>query len=196
MSTNPNPRKGDRFRGVHTAQRKRRSGEIRKERLDLSPTLEAMIRSDLSDAIMRKKDRSTTVSERFKAEYLGREIFSKYLDPSMLTGPEERKTAAIKKWLAAELRNETTNVRLYSQSTSFPWKGKSIPTERIIEVARSTILRVLGETPDLEVLYGTFTNGASTKFTRGPGVIAKKFMDEAHVTASAHPWFRKIYAEL
>jgi hypothetical protein len=131
---------------------------------------------------------------------LAKEVWSKYLNPADQAGPEERKQAAIKKWQLAELRNQATNVRLYSQECHFSIKGKMVSSLSILEFARNTIGRVLGQIdpkvevyPDLEALYGTFTSGASTMFPRGPGVLEKKFMDEAHVTSAALPWFWTVY---
>lgn len=165
------------------------------EQVALSSTLSSEIRSDLASLLTEMAGcPSSGRSDRFKAEYLASECWSKYLDPELSNGAEERKTAAIKKWQAAELRNASTNVRLYFDETRFDFpKGRKVSSHRIIERAGATIKRVLGESPDMEVLYGTFTGGASTKYTRGPGVASHKFMGEAHVTAACLPWFEQIF---
>lgn len=152
-----------------------------------------MIRSDFATLITELKATPLGRAERFKVEYLEREIFSKYLDPDHQSGAEERRTAAIAKWRAAELRNAKTNTRLLFDEAFFSLSsGKRVSSLRILEVARDTIRRTIGETPDCDVLYGTFTSGASTKFGRGAGVIEKKFMDEAHATDSCLARFLEI----
>jgi hypothetical protein len=158
-----------------------------------SPTSEEKIRSYLSSLLTElRADTSVSEIDRFKYSYLEGEIYSKYLDSGLNSGEEERKTAAINKWRAAELRNAKTNVRLTCLDCEFTIRGRLVSSDQIIERASGFIRQVLGETPDLEVLYGTFTSGASTLMAREPGVVAKKFMDEAHVTAACRPWVEQI----
>lgn len=124
---------------------------------------------------------------RFRLEYLSREIFSKYLDPSKASSAEDRKSRAIAKWKAMELRNAATNVRLFARSCEFRLRsGRVISSVKILDIARATIRRVIGDAPPKDVLLGTFTGGASTSRSRGPGVVAEKFMEGADATSSAH----------
>lgn len=169
----------------------RKCTKYRRDDTRTSPTLEENIRSDLSSLLVELRGKESLLpQDRFKYEYLEREIFSKYLNPSLSRGARERKTAAIEKWRAAELRNAKTNSRLLIDTAYFRFPKGAVSSDQILTFARGTIERVLGESPSLEVLYGTFTGGASTLFRRVPGGTAQKFMDEAHVTPSALKWFK------
>jgi len=93
-----------------------------------------------------------------------------------------------------ELRNASTNIRLFvDDEVFFKTTKKALSSRRIVRVARANILKVLGETPDLEVLYGTFTNGASTSIRRRPDGVAVKFKVGADVTARCLSRVREIY---
>ena len=126
----------------------------------------------------------------FKYRYLQGEILSKYLDPANSQSEEDRRKAAIAKWLKSEKRNARTNIRMYTEMhTDFGW---GVTSERVVSKARKTILRVLGAEPTLDVLYGMFSSGASTEFKRDPGVIPAKFEAGADITESCLKRFRLI----
>lgn len=131
---------------------------------------------------------------RFKLAYCKEEFLSKYTD-SDPTGADVRRAAAIKKWRSMELRNAKTNIRLIlDDDVRFPLdRGRVLSSQDIIRVARLTVLKVLGDTPDLEVLYGTFTSGASTSSRKRPDGVAVKFKVGADVTAPCLKRFVEIY---
>lgn len=131
-------------------------------------------------------------AEEFKFKYLLSEMLSKYCEPSPESA-SDRRTAAIAKWRGAELRNATTNERLQSDlRVTFNRRRKPFTSDDVIRVARLTILRVLGVEPCMDVLYGTFTTGASTSFRRGPESVSAKFKEGADVTSPASVFFRAI----
>jgi len=182
------------------ARRPRRTNALGRDYpVALNLALETSIRQDLSSLLSElRADSLLSEPERFKVEYLEREIFSKYL-PTCKTGAKEREDAAIKKWLRMEQRNEKTNSRLLVLEAYFKVKRKGVwglvSSNAILATAASYIRNLLGDSPfvgpsgpSVEILHGTFTSGASTKFSRGVGVIATKFMEEAHVTRDALKW--------
>lgn len=123
---------------------------------------------------------------RFKASYLRENLLSKFVSEST-TSADQRRQAAITKWLAMDDRNNRTNTRLLALDTDFGW-GHS---ERVKVVAREVIRQVIGSSPDLNILRdGQFTNGASTRVKRGPTAIAEKYVGDLHVTREAWPYFR------
>lgn len=120
--------------------------------------------------------------------YLRNEVFSKYVGPDT-DSAELRRQRAIAKWLAVEQRNERTNIRLYSEDTTFVFRAPDgtlarLWSEDILELARQIVLRVVGDSPK-STAVGNFSGGASTSLTRGLGNVARKFMVKAHVTRAA-----------
>lgn len=126
----------------------------------------------------------------FKVSYLRKSFLTKLNNPDPGSA-SERRNLAISKWRRMELRNRSTNIRIFLRDdTSFGW---GVTSERTLTFARETVLRVLGEKPDLEVLYGTFTNGASTSTGRSPVSIAAKFKMGADVTLPCLARFKEIF---
>jgi hypothetical protein len=116
-------------------------------------------------------------------------VLGKFLDPDP-KGVEERHVAAIEKWRRVELLNAKSNLRLFwRDNISF---GGGVLSERVLDVAKRTIRKVIGDEPELDVLYGTFTNGASTSMRKRAGVVADKFKVGADVTAPCLARFRQI----
>ena len=130
--------------------------------------------------------------EGFRWAYLEEQFLSKFDDGSPETAAE-RKSAAISKWQLMELRNARTNVRFFCGvlPTNFIGRNEEVlSSERILSKAKEIVASVLGEAPDLEVLYGTFSDGASTGFTRGE--VAAKFRMGADVTGPCLARFQSI----
>lgn len=125
--------------------------------VSLPPGLTEAIRQDLILLCQRHKS-------EFDFSYLEEECFSKYVGPE--TDPAEvRRQRAIDKWLATELRNELTNSRLlmtYPEEEILPGVGYC----RFMDFVRATIRRLLPVDPSMEVLFGTFSGGASTSKSR------------------------------
>lgn len=144
--------------------------------VSLSPGLTEAIRLDLIQLCRQHND-------EFDFSYLEEECFSKYVGPE--TDPAEvRRQRAIDKWLATELRNELTNSRLlmtYPEEEILP----GVSYGRFMDFVRATIRRLLPTDPSMEVLFGTFSGGASTSKSRMRSHPAQKFLDKADVTPSA-----------
>lgn len=126
-------------------------------------------------------------TEGFKGKYLGSEYKSKYNDPTGVT-PEQRKVAAIEKWLGTERRNRKTNQRLQLGDVDFGWTT----SDELLSKARTFVSEVLGPMSYPEILsQGGFTNGASTRIKRGPSAAILKHTGVAHVSSSAvKHWLR------
>lgn len=125
---------------------------------------------------------SSFATDGFKGMYLHREFRSKYRDPELVT-PEQRRSAAIEKWLLAERRNSTTNLRLFLGDVDFGW----VHSDDLLRKARSYVSDVLGELEYPAVICGgSHTNGASTRVKRSPQAAIAKHSGEAHVSSSAY----------
>lgn len=128
----------------------------------------------------------------FAANYLAEVLLSKYVGPD--TDPAElRKSRAIDKWLATELRNRKTNWRIIQfdpvdSDIDLGWTKMS----KLVRTARTLISKIIGDTPPSDVLYGTFSGGASTSKKRGPGVIFRKFASQADVTEEAYEAYQQV----
>jgi hypothetical protein len=121
-----------------------------------------------------------------KAKYLLKEFESKLLDPEYSDPPAVRRERAINKWLACEVTNRETNVRLMHMSEEdviFTSDGFPVDAPQIADTARRFVASVLGDTPDF--LRGSFSGGASTSVKRGYGTIARKYLEGSDITEGA-----------
>jgi len=117
-----------------------------------------------------------------KNDYLKSEYLSKYLDPKIVA-PDVRQTAAVSKWLAAEVLNGKTNIRLLLGEEDFGWTTSDL----FIKKARAFISEILGPLQDLKM--GSHTNGASTRIRRRSDAAILKHAGTAHVSSRAlGPW--------
>jgi len=133
----------------------------------------------------------------FKHTYLAGSYLSKYCELNPDTA-KERHDRAISKWRIMELRNARSNQRLFAEwltDARFNTKHSSISALRITEIARRNILQILGDKPSLDVLYGTFSGGASMGFRKFAGNVAAKFKAGATVTEACLPLFQDILAQ-
>lgn len=120
-----------------------------------------------------------------KTRYLQTECFSKYRDDSLVSA-DERRAAAVQKWMTVELANRRTNTRiLFGEEFGYA------SSEQIVRFARDIIKRVLGPLETSTLLRGgTHTNGASTRVGRSSIAAYQKHDGEAHVTPQAlKHWF-------
>ncbi len=173
----------------------------------VSPRLNETLLSDLSEAInldlfvlntVKDAERGNSSEQRMLAlgrriyalEYLKSQLFSKYVILSK-DGASLRRDKAIEKWLVMESRNNKTNKRLLA----VPAEVCGMSTDKILSVASEFIRRVIGEQPPKDVLFGTFSGGASTSQRRGPGAVAAKFGDKADVTPPAWEIFKQTLEE-
>lgn len=134
--------------------------------------------------------------------YLRRHLLSKYNSPSDGVSNEDRRRAAIVKWLGVEARNQRTNARIVSTNPNFHMGGKGNRTDgsRIIPGqatawdllfrARGLINRILGPCPSGAELTtfllegGGFTSGASTSKKRSLDNLARKYTERLDATPS------------
>lgn len=126
----------------------------------------------------------------FACKYLSDEVFSKFVDPKVVSA-KVRRTAAVHKWQLAELRNEVTNQRLLHRHTyndeGFGW----VSQDRLINLIRSKIRYILGPLSYPECLhFGSPTNGASTRVRKSPTAAVDKFTGKISLSDSAlKHWF-------
>lgn len=132
-----------------------------------------------------------SVDQSFKAQYLSSVVETKLLDESV-TPAIERRSRAIEKWLATEVRNAETNRRLFivdetdilftveNDERHFP-----ISAVDVLSKARQFISQTIGESPDLDKLAGSFSGGASTSIKRGVGSIPRKYLYGKDITETA-----------
>ncbi len=124
----------------------------------------------------------------FKAQYLSREWESKLLDPNFSDPPEVRRERAITKWLACEVTNRATNIRLMHMShEDVLFRDDALgecSAVHIADTAADIIRRTLGDVP-WEHLRGSFSGGASTSLKRGYGTIARKYLEGTDITEGA-----------
>jgi hypothetical protein len=126
----------------------------------------------------------------YSLSYLRDEVFSKYVTLSK-EGAQSRREAAIKKWLLMESRNEKSNRRVLALPASIC----GMDTETILDKASEVVQSIIGHQPPEDILFGTFSGGASTSQKRGPGNIAAKFEAKADVTDDAWLEFSRYIEE-
>lgn len=125
----------------------------------------------------------------FKASYLAEEFESKLLDPLVARSPEERRSAAIKKWLDSEELNRQTNVRImfHDQEDILFLCHDRFPVSAVdvLTVARRFVAETIGRTIPWDELKGSFSGGASTSMRRGRGMIARKYQEGTDISEGA-----------
>lgn len=116
-----------------------------------------------------------------KTDYLKEEILSKYVSPE--TDPADvRRTRAINKWLATEKENEATNERLLIAHEEYNILPR-VAFGNFVGWCRNLIIDIIGETPPVEALIGSFSGGSSTSRSRTQSHPALKYLGKAHVTS-------------
>lgn len=115
-----------------------------------------------------------------KGRYLKSMYKSKYMDPNIVS-PDERRSAAIEKWLKTEVRNSRSNQRLQLGDVDLGY----VHTDDLVKRTRHYIAQVLGEMDYPNVFVGgSHTNGASTRIRRGSDSAILKHTGIAHVSSS------------
>lgn len=119
-----------------------------------------------------------------KSAYQKVHFLSKYVGPE--TDPSDvRRSRAIEKWLATELRNSDTNHRLLLTEDDTEITD-GITFGKMVSVCRRLIRAIIYDSPIPEYLFGGFSGGASTSKTRDSSSPALKFLDKADVTLDAY----------
>jgi hypothetical protein len=133
---------------------------------------------------------SLSSDDSFKARYLAEEFESKLLDFEHSLSADERRAAAIDKWLMCEVRNMETSIRLMHADTEedilFLQDGQfPVGCDEVLNLAEFYIRQTIGSHIPWEELRGSFSGGASTKVRRGPGAIARKYQQGSNITEAA-----------
>lgn len=145
-------------------------------RLALDPKLNVEIIEDFRKVFNDNLD-------DWKFSYQNECFLSKYVGPD--TDPANvRRSRAIEKWLATELRNSATNTRLLIDEPLQLAEG--VLYEKHLRMCRRIVRAILGDTPPGDILFGGFSGGASTSKTRDNSSPARKFLDKADVTSDAY----------
>jgi len=162
-----------------------------KDNRPISRLRDTVIPTDLTNQLVL---RIQNLPPSVKADYLKREFLSKYVshetDP-----PEVRRIRAINKWLATERENEATNERLLITSEEYNLLPR-VTFNRFVSWCRDFIRDIIGDTPPIDSLIGTFSGGASTSRSRMRSSPSSKYVGEAHVTPSALGFFSTIVDEM
>lgn len=120
------------------------------------------------------------LSPSIKTDYLLSQVLSKFVS-SETASQEARAQAGLRKWLAAERDNEATEDRLLITSPRFQiLPGVSLHQFR--EFCVSLVSSIIGETPPMEALIGSFGGGATTSRPRTQGHPALKYVGKADAT--------------
>lgn len=158
------------------AHQKRKKKSVQSADFPLAPSLTEEIKKDLLAFL-------DTYPDEFQFSYLREQVFSKYVGPE--TDPSDvRRQRAIDKWLKTELTNADTNHRLLFTDPEYEIIP-GVSYEKFMNRMRLVVAQILFDKPSPEVLYGTFSGGASTSHGRSEGNPALKFLDKADATPSA-----------
>lgn len=122
----------------------------------------------------------------FKMLYLRSEVLSKFVSDAT-DPPDVRRNRAIFKWLVTERENEATNDRL----TLTPSDYQILPRIAIgdfMSWCAAYIGDIIGDTPPVDALIGSFSGGASTSRGRTHSQPAWKYVGKAHATSRCLDW--------
>jgi len=134
-----------------------------------------------SDLAIQVSERIQLLGSTVRSDYLKSEILSKYVSPD--TDPAEvRRNRAINKWLATERENEATNDRLLTTPADYQILPR-VEYESFMDWCRNLVCDILGATPPVDALIGSFSGGASTSRNRTESHPSSKYLGQAHVTA-------------
>lgn len=147
-----------------------------------------------NDLTFQLEQRVMSLLPSVKTDYLKEQLLSKFVsretDP-----PEVRRTRAINKWLATERENEATNDRLLTTPGDFKIINQ-VKYDRFMDWCRDLTRDIIGDTPPLDALIGLFSGGASTSRPRTSSQTSKKYLGEAHATATCAELFSTIVDEM
>lgn len=133
-----------------------------------------------------RRDLDTALSQcqpSFKLDYLMSELWSKFCDERLVSA-QERRRAAIRKWITVEEMNQRTNIRLYGQ-----YSLMGVDFHVFVEEVRAIVARVLGSVLDVDLSSASFTNGASVGVRRDGMARIQKLYGKQHLSSSAVKWW-------
>jgi len=99
------------------------------------------------------------------------------------------------KWLSAERDNEATNERLFITPDGYNILPR-VKYSHFIDFCQDLVSQIIGDTPPVEALLGSFSGGASTSRLRTDSHPASKYVGKAHVTARCEPLIEILREEL
>lgn len=143
-------------------------------------------------AAIRDLPRFLDGQEGFACTYLSTEYLSKYCAEDLVPR-DERRNAAISKWLETERRNAETNRRLRGLDRGYNILPR-VAFYPFLKFAQRLISDVLGPLTN-ELVIGSFSGGASTSRRRTASSPAQKFTGQADVTSEAMPYVDVIHHE-
>lgn len=139
------------------------------------------------------KERVFALSESLKNDYLKANFLSKFLSEET-DSAELRRSRAIEKWLAVEVKNAATNERLFSTDEDFHILPR-VTLREFVDWTRKLIESTIGVMPSDDSLIGSFSGGASTSRSRIKSHPALKYLGEAHATAPALSLFLDLFQD-
>lgn len=125
-----------------------------------------------------------------KTEYLKSQFLTKFVSPDT-DPPVTRRTRAINKWLATERENEATNDRLLITNEGYNILPR-VTFESFVGWCRGAIRDIIGDTPPIDALIGSFSGGASTSRKRNESHPAFKYVGKAHVTLDCLEYLNEV----
>lgn len=149
----------------------------RKSRRAITKRLSLRLPVDLTAQLTEK---ISQLSSRPASEYLKTQLLSKFVSDDT-DPPEVRRNRAIFKWLLTERENEATNDRLIITHEEYNILPR-VTYQRFVEHCQTLVSEILGETPPVDALIGSFSGGASTSRPRTSSNPAEKYLGKAHVT--------------
>lgn len=132
-------------------------------------------------------DKVSALQSSVKADYLKEKMLSKFVSDDT-DPPIVRRNRAIFKWLCAEQDNEATNDRLLLTHEEYNILPR-VAYGRFVEWCREAIRDIIGDSPPVEALIGSFSGGASTSRPRTKSHPAFKYAGKAHITPRCLEWW-------
>lgn len=130
--------------------------------------------------------------EDFASSYLRSEYKSKYCSENLVPAVE-RRSAAIRKWMATEQVNAESNRRLRGLPRGYNILPR-VTFYAFLGFAQRLVSEILGPLDD-SIVLGSYSGGASTSRRRTESHPAQKFSGQADVTAGAVPYVDVIHRE-
>jgi len=150
-----------------------------------------LIPKDLTEILVAK---IMELRSSIKTDYLKTNVISKYVS-DQTDPPLTRRTRAINKWLATEVDNEATNVRLLMTPAEYNILPR-VTYGDFVDWCRAFISRTIGDTPPVDALIGSFSGGASTSRSRTSSQPSSKYLGKAHATRRCLDIFGSIWDEM
>ena len=174
----------------------RRQSGLKQANRRLPPNLTEAFSRDLLktlDDVMSST--SPLYQDYWRAHFLSEHMLSKYVEDGVGTTSDERRGAAIAKWLSVEERNGIFNNLI--GDPNYEWSHALYGTGRtlfdVLEKAKEIVLSVIGAAPSLDLAHASYSGGASTSKRRVDGHPAIKFQGRADSTRYAWKVCRDLF---